>query len=118
MPATARRHRVPRILLGLETLTDGVGHDYGPHSEALGDALAEGDRRIGRVLDVLEQRGVLEETLFVVTADHGMAPQDPACSHPANHFESLGFAGVVAEPMIWPWLWKHAAIRGGKVGPE
>jgi hypothetical protein len=37
----------------------------------------------------------------VLTADHGMAPQDAEATHPANHFETLGFAGVVCEPMIW-----------------
>ena len=32
-------------------LTDGAGHDYGPHHAGLRDALDESDRRIGRVLD-------------------------------------------------------------------
>jgi hypothetical protein len=82
-------------------LTDGVGHEYGPNSEAMADALEEGDKRVGRVLDLLEKTGLLEETFLVVTADHGMAPQDGEATHPANHFETLGFAGVVCEPMIW-----------------
>ncbi len=47
-------------------LTDGAGHDYGPHSDGLADALAESDRRIGRVLDLLEAEGLFDETLFVV----------------------------------------------------
>jgi hypothetical protein len=34
--------------------------------------------RIGRVLRALEGRGLLEGTLFVVTADHGMATVDAA----------------------------------------
>jgi hypothetical protein len=82
-------------------LTDGAGHDYGPHAEGLAAALAESDRRVGRVLDLLEGLGLADETLFVLTADHGMAPQDPQASHPVEHFQTLGFEGVVAEPMIW-----------------
>ncbi len=82
-------------------LTDGAGHDYGPHSDGLRDALEESDRRVGRVLDLLESLGLADETLFVLTADHGMAPQDGDARHPAEHFKTLGFAGVVAEPMIW-----------------
>ena len=83
-------------------LTDGAGHDYGPHSEGLREALEESDRRIVRVLDLLEGLGRLEETLFVVTADHGMAPQDvELAANPARHVEAVGLEAFVAEPMIW-----------------
>ncbi len=56
-------------------LTDGAGHDYGPHHEGLREALVRTDRRIGIVLDLLRRRGLLDSTLFVVTSDHGMAAQ-------------------------------------------
>jgi hypothetical protein len=83
-------------------LTDGAGHDYGPHHPGLAAALDESDRRIGRILAVLEARGLLDETLFVVTADHGMSPQDVGLrANPARHVERIGMAAVVAEPMIW-----------------
>jgi arylsulfatase A-like enzyme len=83
-------------------LTDGVGHDYGPHSDALGDALEEGDRRIGRVLDLLEQCGLRDETFFVLSADHGMAPQDRDSQEKAiRKLRDDGLACVVAEPMVW-----------------
>ncbi len=83
-------------------LTDGVGHDYGPHSEGLRDALDETDRRVGRVLDVIEEAGLTDEFLFVVTSDHGMAPQDVSLNaNPAWHVDRIGMAATVAEPMIW-----------------
>jgi hypothetical protein len=83
-------------------LTDGAGHDYGPHHEGLRDALDESDRRIGRVLGLLDSLGLFEETLFVVTADHGMAPQDVSLrANPAWHVPRAGLEAVVAEPMIW-----------------
>lgn len=83
-------------------VTDGAGHDYGPHHEGLREALDESDRRIGRVLDLLEKRGLFDETLFVVTADHGMAPQDVAlAANPSRQVERIGMAAKVAEPMIW-----------------
>lgn len=83
-------------------LTDGAGHDYGPHAEGLRDALDESDRRIGRVLAVLDQTGLFDETLFVVTADHGMAPQDVALrANPTAHVLDAGLEAIVAEPMIW-----------------
>ncbi len=83
-------------------VTDGAGHEYGPHDEGLADALTETDRRIGHVLDELDRQGLLDETLFVVSADHGMAPQDVTLrANPAAHVLEAGFAAVVAEPMIW-----------------
>ena len=83
-------------------VTDGAGHEYGPHHDGLADALTETDRRIGHVLDELDRQGLFDETLFVVSADHGMAPQDIALrASPAAHVLEAGFAAVVAEPMIW-----------------
>jgi hypothetical protein len=83
-------------------LTDGAGHDYGPHHDGLADALAESDRRIGRVLAVLDDLGLFDETLFVVSADHGMAPQDIALrANPTAHALDVGLEAVVNEPMIW-----------------
>jgi hypothetical protein len=83
-------------------LTDGAGHDYGPHHAGLRDALDESDRRIGRVLALLDSLGLFDETLFVVTADHGMAPQDVTLrANPAGHVRRVGLEALVAEPMIW-----------------
>ena len=41
------------------SLTDAVGHDYGPHHEAMRDALIETDKRIGKILAVMDRRGPL-----------------------------------------------------------
>lgn len=83
-------------------LTDGAGHHYGPHGEAFRAALAESSRRVGRVLELLERSGLLEETLLVLTADHGMAPQDRALRVGLAHeVERAGLEAVVAEPMVW-----------------
>lgn len=92
----------PELVFHELALTDGAGHWYGPHSEGLRAALDESDRRVGRVLDLLESRGLLEETLFVLTADHGMSPQDVSLrANPARHVSRIGMEAVVAEPMIW-----------------
>ncbi len=83
-------------------LTDGVGHDYGPHSEGMRSALEESDRRIGRILDLLEEQGQRQETLFVVTADHGMAPQDVSlAANPGRHVKTVGLSAQVADSMVW-----------------
>jgi hypothetical protein len=92
----------PELVYHELALTDGAGHDYGPHSDGLRDALDETDRRIGRVLSLLDELGLFEETLFVVTADHGMAPQDVSLrANPTAHVLAAGLEAIVAEPMIW-----------------
>ena len=83
-------------------ITDGAGHDYGPHHEGLREALYRTDRRIGAVLDLFRARGLLESTLFIVTSDHGMAAQRVELkANPAREAERVGIQGVFAEPMIY-----------------
>jgi phosphonoacetate hydrolase len=69
-------HPPPMFVYHALYLTDASGHDYGPHHEAVAEALAETDLRLGRILGVLEERGLLDGTLLVITADHGMATVD------------------------------------------
>jgi hypothetical protein len=69
-------HPPPMFVYHALYLPDSAGHDYGPHHDGLREALDETDVRIGRVLKVLDERGLLDSTLFVVTADHGMAAID------------------------------------------
>jgi hypothetical protein len=83
-------------------LTDSAGHDYGAHHEGLRKALDETDVRVGRVLKVLEERGLFESTLFVITGDHGMAATDTSLA--ANQVELLpskGMKAVVPSPLIY-----------------
>jgi len=84
------------------TLTDGVGHDYGPHHDAMRTALMETDKRIGEILSLMERRGLLESTLFVVTADHGMAPIDTELA--ANQVQAVldaGLKAVIPAPLVY-----------------
>jgi hypothetical protein len=95
-------HPLPVFVAHEFSLTDGAGHDYGPHSEGLRTAVAESDRRLGRVLDLLEAKGLFDSTLFVFTADHGMAAQDVSLkADPARHPERIGMKTITGEPMIW-----------------
>jgi hypothetical protein len=95
-------HPVPEFVAHELFLTDGVGHAYGPHSPELRQALDETDIRIGHVLEILRKKELLEDTLFVVTADHGMAPQDVSlAANPASHPHRAGMKTATAEPMIW-----------------
>ncbi len=54
--------------------TDIVGHNAGPDSEEILDAIATVDAALGLLVAGLEARGLLEQTNLVVVSDHGMIP--------------------------------------------
>lgn len=95
-------HPLPSFVAHEFALTDGAGHDYGPHSDGVRTAIAETDRRLGQVLDMLEAKGLLDSTLFVFTSDHGMAAQDVSLrANPARYPERIGMKVITGEPMVW-----------------
>lgn len=54
--------------------TDIVGHNSGPDSDEILDAIAVVDSALGLLVDGLDRRGLLEHTNIVVVSDHGMSP--------------------------------------------
>jgi predicted AlkP superfamily pyrophosphatase or phosphodiesterase len=53
---------------------DHVGHRFGPYSQELMDITLRVDRQIAALLDFVNERVGLQNTLVVFTADHGVAP--------------------------------------------
>ncbi len=53
---------------------DYVGHRYGPYSQEVMDVTLRVDRQIGTLLDFVQTRIGLANTLVAFTADHGVAP--------------------------------------------
>jgi predicted AlkP superfamily pyrophosphatase or phosphodiesterase len=53
--------------------TDDAGHDDGPDSQAVRDAVTRLDGLLGRLLDGLRSRGLTDAVNIVITSDHGMA---------------------------------------------
>ncbi len=95
-------HPPPMFTFHEFTLTDGVGHDFGPHSDALRTALDETDRRIGRLLRLLDEQHLFETTLFIVTADHGMAPiRTELAANQVDLLPNEGMKAVVPAPLIY-----------------
>ncbi|MBU0611261.1 MAG: alkaline phosphatase family protein, partial [Armatimonadetes bacterium] len=66
----------PEILLINLPQTDNSGHKVGATLDrtAMAAVIANADRQIGRIMEAYRQAGLYERTVFVVTADHGMAP--------------------------------------------
>lgn len=66
----------PEILLISLPATDAAGHDTGGITDpaVMGEVISNVDRQIGRLVDAYKKSGIYDETLFVITADHGMTP--------------------------------------------
>jgi len=52
---------------------DHAGHDHGPDSPEVDNALREVDAALARLVDGLKQRGLYDGTNLVIVSDHGMS---------------------------------------------
>jgi len=90
---------------------DGHGVTSVPSAYHLPDILKVADEQLGRLLDALEQRQLLDKTLIVVTADHG-GQRDEFYMGNGRYQSCCPFEGssVKAEPPYWI---EHLAQLGG-----
>ena len=86
-PATA-----PDLLWWNTTLTDSGHHAGGPGSALAVASLVDSDRRLGVFLDRLAELGRLDDTVVLLTADHGSQGADPTCT--GDWDDALAAAGV------------------------
>jgi phosphonoacetate hydrolase len=70
----------PHLTWWNTTLTDSGHHAGGPGSPIARASLRDADVRLGHWLDLVEQRGLLDDTVVLLTADHGMQAADPECT--------------------------------------
>jgi predicted AlkP superfamily pyrophosphatase or phosphodiesterase len=64
----------PDVLSVSFSANDYVGHRFGVYSQEAMDITLRVDQQIGRLLDYIDQRIGLRNTLVVFTADHGASP--------------------------------------------
>lgn len=69
--------------------TDEAGHDYGPDSQEVRDAITRDDGYVGQLVDGLTERGILDRINIVVVSDHGMAQVDDEHVIVADDYVSL-----------------------------
>lgn len=77
---------------------DGAGHTTGYGSQGHLDSITHADDLLGRIIAKYEERGYAEDTLFLVTADHGGTVH---CSHgDGSDAERLVFLGVAGREVL------------------
>ena len=76
----------PDVLTVSFSASDYVGHRYGPYSQEAMDITLRVDRQIATLLDFVQARVGLSNTLIAFTSDHGVSPIP-------EHAEALGLGG-------------------------
>jgi len=75
------------------------GHKYGWMSDSQFKALRDGDAALGLLLAALDEHGIRDSTLLIVTADHG--------GHDRMH------VGSVIEDLLIPWIASGPQLKTG-----
>ena len=89
-------HSAPQVLFVHLPGVDTAGHAKGWGSPTQLAAIAVADRCVGRLLEAIRSRGVLDSTVVIVTSDHGGA----ARSHGANDPRSREIPWIISGPGV------------------
>ena len=72
--------------------TDHFAHEHGANSQEVHNAMAFIDKEIGKLIDILEEKGIRDKTAIIVLGDHGMSDSDITFS-PNTILRDLGLIG-------------------------
>ena len=67
----------PTMILTYFAEVDSAGHESGPVSEGVRQAVAEVDKMLNKLVDGLKSRGLFEQVNIIIVSDHGMTVFDP-----------------------------------------
>lgn len=100
---------------------DHSGHKYGENSKEYNDALISSDAWTGRIIARLKELGIYENTLVIVTADHGFNEGEKSHSNAPTVFfvsncRQTLHPGTRAD--VAPTIYKHLGIPLDTLKPE
>jgi hypothetical protein len=82
--------------------TDELGHRFGPLSEPSFESYRRFDRALGRIIDALARLGRADETLIVISSDHGQT-----ATHTHIDVDSI-VTKVYPRTVCYPKIWRYA----------
>lgn len=83
---------------------DDAGHWYGPRAEETGQAVANVDGYIGRLLDSLESRDMYDRVNIIIVSDHGMSQLSPDRVVALDDYIDLGdLTFMDSNPLLGLW---------------
>jgi len=96
LPADQR----PRFLTLYFDQVDHQGHDYGPNSPEVNEALRATDAALGRFVEQLKKRNLYKSANLVIVSDHGMAEVDTARTVLLDNLVDLGHIDLVTSGIV------------------
>lgn len=93
-----------RFVAAIYGATDHAGHNHGPGSEEVKNAVKEIDRAIGKLISGLKEQGIYDETAIVFCSDHGMSAYatKQVEIEPADALKKAGFHVITSKEEIKP----------------
>lgn len=101
------RHH-PNLLLYHILTTDSTHHNFGPGNVASFAALAFADRLVGELVETVKRAGLLENTTFIITSDHGFK-KVTKLAYPNVTLRKAGLLKVAGPEIVAC----DAVVRGG-----
>ncbi len=98
------KEKKPQLLAVIFDQPDGVGHGAGHDTPQYYDTLNVVDRYVGRIVKAAEDAGIAENTIFIVTSDHGGI--------------GTGHGGITLEEMRTPFIISGKNVKKGGAFPE
>jgi len=96
---------------------DVVGHATGgvTDPDRMSSVMASLDIQLGRLIDWYRQEGMLEDTIIIVTSDHGMVPNERNVGKGAI-FEALEDSGTGRQESVTAWthIWLTNPSKAGE----
>jgi predicted AlkP superfamily pyrophosphatase or phosphodiesterase len=86
----------PRFAALYLEMVDGAGHDFGPDAPQTRAAVREVDAAIGRLLDALAGKNLLDRINLIVVSDHGMAAVAPGHALDVEDIVPMADATVIS----------------------
>jgi predicted AlkP superfamily pyrophosphatase or phosphodiesterase len=90
----------PRFLTLYFDQVDHQGHDYGPNSPEVNEALRATDAALGHLVEQLKKRNLYKSTNLVIVSDHGMAEVDTARTVLLDNLVDLGHIDLVTSGIV------------------
>ncbi len=104
---------IPKYSIINLSSTDGAGHAAGPHGDELREhVLAKTNMRLRMLIEILKAAGIYDDTIIVLTADHGMELKDP--NVPGRLLSGLGSDITVVRESDFIYLKQLAVTRANQ----
>lgn len=94
---TYLKSKTPTLMFVQFSSPDDIGEKYGFGSDIYLSTISTADALVGRIYDQLKLKGILDDTLFIVTADHGGKGKTHGGDSDEEKYVFLGVAGKTVD---------------------